>query len=339
MTNSRNLLIGVSLALLAAVVIVVGWRVNQDAPLRLALAVDQPPALRNPVELALQPDPNQAVNWFELQAYDFNLAGTADVITVRIDQAESVLALVGPVNPPDHGCAAGMPATHERQYRNGDPVRVYTCAPHALADVRITLLDGLVVGAVYDVPAVQAGAPTAALMLLPTPTPPSRPAKPFNVLATRYGGGADSVGVSWATPPDNAGVVAEGYRVERRECRSYPGGEYSTTTTNGAGLIVTITITLPVPIPPDATLCGDGAVSDLDPANPTLFNPEWAPWGTIYDGTDSALTHAIDNNSFPPTGSDAWSVRYEYRVVAFGAGAPSENSEPPHAPADIDRSP
>ena len=142
MTNSRHLLIGVSLALLAAVVIVVGWRVNQDAPLRLALAVDQPPALRNPVELALQPDPIQAVNWFELQAYDFNLAGTADVITVRIDQAESVLALVGPVNPPDHGCAVGMPATHERQYRNGDAVRVYTCAPHTLADVRITLLDG-----------------------------------------------------------------------------------------------------------------------------------------------------------------------------------------------------
>ena len=173
MTNSRHLLIGVSLALLAAVVIVVGWRVNQDAPLRLALAVDQPPALRNPVELALQPDPIQAVNWFELQAYDFNLAGTADVITVRIDQAESVLALVGPVNPPDHGCAVGMPATHERQYRNGDAVRVYTCAPHTLADVRITLLDGLAVGAVYDVPAVQAGAPTVPLMLLPTPPPAS----------------------------------------------------------------------------------------------------------------------------------------------------------------------
>lgn len=127
-------------------------------------------------------------------------------------------------------------------------------------------------GAVYDVPAVQAGAPTVPLMLLPTPPP--RPAKPFNVLAAYYGGGADSVGVSWATPPDNDGVVAEGYRVERRECRSYQGGEYSTTTNNGEGLVVTVTTTLPVPIPPDATLCGDGAVSDLDPADPTLFNPE-----------------------------------------------------------------
>ena len=76
-------------------------------------------------------------------------------------------------------------------------------------------------------------------MLLPTPPP--RPAKPFNVLAAYYGGGADSVGVSWATPPDNDGVVAEGYRVERRECRSYQGGEYSTTTNNGEGLVVTVT--------------------------------------------------------------------------------------------------
>ena len=359
--NRFSLLIGLAVAILVAVAFVIGWRVNQEAPLRLSLAVDPTPALRNPTAIRLSPGPEDpAVLWHENQLYAFDLHSTADVVTVRVDQTAMTLYLAGDVYPADYGCTSGeTPRTHERQYRRGDRARIYACAPsYGSTDVGITLLDGTTIGEAYRV-SVASGAPAGPVMPTPTPVPaptpkatphPSTlPAKPWHVAATHHGGDTESIAVSWARPPvdeaeatteNPAGVRPAGYRVERRECRSYAGGNYDTTEIDpNTNLPVTVSVSLAVPGSPDSQLCGDGTSTQLDPGAPDQFNPEWSPWGTVYDASANAVTYTVDGHDFPPKGDGSYSLRLQYRVAAYNSqGNPGEYSAEPYTEATIDRS-
>ena len=358
--NYQNLLIGVLIVILVGLAAVIAWRFNQVSPLRLSVGVDLTPALRNPAEMRLEPSPEDPeVVWHEGQLYTFQLQANSEVITVRVDQPEKVLVLAGYVHPPERVCTDGALApVHERQYRRGDQVAIYACAPPiAGSEARITLLDGATPGDVYAV-AVAAGVPVGPIMPpftpRPAPTPtatphPNRlPAKPWGINAVYHGGDNEAISLSWARPPVDAaeatsvnppGVIPTGYRVERRECRSYKGGDYETTEIDpGTNLPVDVTITLAVPGPPDSSLCGDGVATELDPSAPADFNPEWAPWGTVYDDPASSVTYTVDAHHLPPMANDSYSLRLQYRVAAYaGDSLAGPYSDEPHGEATVDR--
>ena len=347
--------------MVVAIALVAAWRINQDAPMRLVLAVDPTPALRNPTAIRLEPDPTDpAVVWLENQLYTFRLRSTAEVVTVRVDQTTMTLYLVDDVRPTDYGCTApDAPPTHQRQYHRGNQVRLHVCAPTVDPDrARITLLDGATVGDAYSV-TVAAGIPVGPTMPTPTPEPAptptptphpvTLPAVPRHVIAVYHGGDQESVSVSWAPPPvdeaeatteNPAGAPPAGYRIERRECWSYPGGDYETTEIDpNTNQLVTTTVSLTVPAPPDSQQCGDGLVTQLDPGTPDQYNPEWSPWGVVADATDSAVTFAVDGRGFPPEGDNTYSVRLQYRVAAYNADdSMGGYSDAPHAEATVDRS-